>query len=89
MIETMLWRIPVSRDAITIAVKTPITIPSTVRKLRNLWPRILSSAMPSVSRSVILGIFDPSLMKNDMVVYYDIAFVRATIGSMRAPLNAG
>ena len=30
-----------------IAVITPITIPSTVRKLRNLCERTLSSAIPS------------------------------------------
>src|SRR5215472_10773418 len=52
MIAMMFFLRPVSSDAITIAVKTPITIPSTVRKLRNLWPRTLSSAIPSVSPSI-------------------------------------
>jgi hypothetical protein len=36
IIATMFWRSPVSSDAMQIAVITPITIPSTVRKLRNL-----------------------------------------------------
>ena len=43
-----------------MAVSTPITIPSTVKKLRNLWPRILSSAIPSVSRNELLGILNLS-----------------------------
>ena len=36
IIATMFWRNPVSSDAMQIAVITPMTIPSTVRKLRNL-----------------------------------------------------
>src|SRR5205807_5776153 len=55
MIEIMLWRMPVRIDATTIAAITPMTIPSTVRKLRNLFERTLSSAIFSVSRGKILG----------------------------------
>src|SRR5260370_8464548 len=55
IIEMMLWRIPVRIEATTIAAMTPITIPRTVRKLRNLLARTLSSAIASVSRGKILG----------------------------------
>src|SRR5262245_6675871 len=55
MIATMLWRMPVKIEATTIAAMTPMTMPSTVRKLRNLFARTLSSAMASVSRGKILG----------------------------------
>src|SRR5215213_5061107 len=55
IIAMIFWRRPVSSDAIEIAVITPITIPSTVRKLRNLWPRTLSIAIFSVSRKIPLG----------------------------------
>src|SRR6266536_2376785 len=51
----MLWRMPVRMDATTIAAIIPMTIPSTVRKLRNLFPRTLSSAMPRVSRGKNFG----------------------------------
>src|ERR1043166_9042864 len=51
----MLCRIPVRIEATTIAAITPMTIPSTVRKLRNLFERTLSSAMTSVSRGKNLG----------------------------------
>src|SRR6266404_4641135 len=55
IIAMMLWRMPVRIEATTIAAVTPITIPSTVRKLRNLLARTLSSAITSVSRGRILG----------------------------------
>src|SRR6266481_1076369 len=55
MIAIMLWRMPVRIEATTIAAVTPITIPSTVRKLRNLFERTLSSAIRRVSRGMILG----------------------------------
>src|SRR5215831_17024498 len=55
MMAMMLWRIPVSREAITIAVKTPMTMPSTVRKLRNLCPRTLLNDIASVSLNSPLG----------------------------------
>jgi hypothetical protein len=53
MIETMFCRKPVRIDAIVIAVMTPITIPSTVRKLLNLCERTLSSAIRNVSRKTL------------------------------------
>src|SRR5882672_7894051 len=42
-------------EAIEIAVITPITIPRTVRKLRNLCERTLSSAIASVSPRALFG----------------------------------
>src|SRR5512141_129617 len=42
---TMLWRMPVRIEATMIAVITPTTMPRTVRKLRNLLARTLSSAI--------------------------------------------
>src|SRR6266404_1009222 len=51
----MFWRSPVRMEAIEIAVITPITIPRTVKKLRNLWERTLSSAIASVSPSALFG----------------------------------
>src|SRR5215510_7028896 len=44
-----LARTPVRIDAIAMTVVTPITMPSTVRKLRNLCARTLSSAISTVS----------------------------------------
>src|SRR5215510_5085709 len=55
IIATMFCRMPVRIEAMQIAVITPMTMPSTVRKLRNLWPRTLSSAIPSVSRNIPFG----------------------------------
>src|SRR6266852_57628 len=55
IIETMFWRKPVRIEAMVIAVMTPITIPRTVRKLRNLCERTLSSAIRSVSVTALLG----------------------------------
>src|SRR5215467_5930884 len=55
MIEIMFWRMPVRIEATTIAAITPMTMPSTVRKLRNLFERTLSSAILSVSRGKIFG----------------------------------
>src|SRR5713101_6317585 len=55
MIEMMLWRMPVRMEATTIAAITPMTMPSTVRKLRNLLERTLSSAMPRVALGTNLG----------------------------------
>src|SRR6266852_3934810 len=55
MIEMMLWRMPVRIDATTIAAMTPMTMPSTVRKLRNLFERTLSSAIARVSRGKMFG----------------------------------
>jgi hypothetical protein len=42
-------------EAMVIAVITPITIPRTVRKLRNLCARTLSNAITSVSRNTLFG----------------------------------
>src|SRR5881394_4645591 len=57
IIEMMFWRMPVRIDATTIEAITPMTMPSTVRKLRNLFERTLSSAIRRVSRGKMLGTF--------------------------------
>src|SRR2546428_814958 len=49
IILTMLLRRPVRIEAIAITVATPMTMPRTVRKLRNLWARTVPSAMTIVS----------------------------------------
>src|SRR5258706_8294606 len=46
---TMLERRPVRIEAMAMTVVTPMTMPSTVRKLRNLCARTLSSAILNVS----------------------------------------
>src|ERR1051325_4498395 len=46
---TIDWRTPVKSDATTMTTATPMTIPSTVRKLRNLCARKLSNAMRMIS----------------------------------------
>src|SRR5258706_11451269 len=46
---------PVRIEATTMAAVAPMTMPSTVRKLRNLFERTLSSAIASVSRGRIFG----------------------------------
>src|SRR5688572_1998460 len=51
----MFCRMPVRIEAMQIAVITPMTIPSTVRKLRNLCPRTLSSAIRRVSLKIPFG----------------------------------
>src|SRR5687767_4396700 len=48
-IDVMLERNPVKMDATPTTVITPTTIPSTVRKLRNLLDRMASSAIRTVS----------------------------------------
>jgi hypothetical protein len=50
-------RSPVKIDAIEIAVVTPMMIPRTVRKLRNLCARTLSSAIRNVSLRKSFGNF--------------------------------
>src|SRR5262245_12633308 len=50
-------RSPVRMDAIAMTVDTPITMPSTVKALRNLCALMLSSARPMISLYVIVAIF--------------------------------
>jgi hypothetical protein len=49
IIATMLWRKPVRIEATTIAVITPTTMPRIVKKLRNLFERMLSKAIRKIS----------------------------------------
>src|SRR5215204_6149026 len=51
---TMDWRTPVSSEAMTMTTATPMTMPSTVRKLRNLCARKLSNAMRKISTGMNL-----------------------------------
>ena len=75
----MFDRRPVSMDEIAMTVETPIIIPSTVRKLRNLCARKLSSAI----RIVSVGTNDGNVTATSQF------FVSAVIGSSFAALNAG
>src|SRR5215475_296908 len=62
---TRLSRRPVSIEAIAITVETPITMPSTVSALLNLWARMLSSAIAMISLPVTVAIFMvlPSILR--------------------------
>src|SRR5262245_54756346 len=52
-IETMRPRRPVRIEATVITTVTPMTMPSTVRKLRSLFARTMPSAMAMVSVGMI------------------------------------
>src|SRR6266581_6500549 len=52
---TMFVLMPVSIEAMTMTTRTPMTIPSTVRKLRNLCARTFSSAIRMVSAGISLS----------------------------------
>src|SRR5215471_14099441 len=56
-IETMRPRRPVRIDATAITTVTPMTMPSTVRKLRSLFVRTMPSAIVIVSVGMIDVIF--------------------------------
>ena len=76
---TILARSPVRIEAIAMTVVTPMTMPRTVRKLRNLCARMLSSAIASVS-----------LTTRDLSFTTAPQFlVSATIGSSFAAFIAG
>src|SRR5689334_18051379 len=69
-ILTMFWRIPDRIEATTMATVTPMTMPSMVRALRNLFTITLSSAIRNVSRGKNLGSFNfiyfvPSLVPRE------------------------
>src|ERR671938_1681155 len=49
MMPTMFWRMPVRSDATRITTITPMTMPSTVKKLLNLCARRLSNAISKIS----------------------------------------
>ncbi len=52
---TIDWRTPVSSEAMTMTTATPMTMPKTVRKLRNLCARRESSAMRKISTGTNFG----------------------------------
>src|SRR5829696_5245846 len=49
------WRTPVRSDATTMTTTTPMTMPKTVRKLRSLCARMLSSDIRRISDDMNLG----------------------------------
>src|SRR5215210_3411959 len=51
---TIDWRTPVRSEAMTMTTATPMTMPKTVRKLRNLCARKLSNAMRKISTGTYL-----------------------------------
>src|ERR1044072_146612 len=101
MYLTILERIPVRIEAMTITTITPMTTPSTVRKLLNLLARMLSIAIKMVS----LGMIEEKEMRDDSFTAfaYNFSFgtnkfsstlasqflVNAIMGSNLAALNAG
>src|ERR1051325_8406115 len=52
---TIDWRTPVRSEATTMTTATPMTIPRTVRKLRNLCARQLANATRRISTGTNLG----------------------------------
>src|ERR1044072_7664129 len=52
------WRTPVKSEAMTMTTATPMTMPSTVRKLRNLCARRQSNAMRKIATGMNLEILN-------------------------------
>src|SRR5262245_33620113 len=88
-IETMAPRKPVRIEATAITTVTPMTMPSTVRKLRSLFARTMLNAVAMVS----VGMIDVIFIRLANVAVGGAAtpqfLFSATIGSSRDALYAG